>query len=168
VIATRADTFIGTFGAPPDYALSGTGAPLMDILAIDTEPRLEDTGEMLALFTWDGASDLVADVDLLLAGIPQNDESRLPDKTGLAVDGPDGDTAPSTYAADAMTMPRFLEVTSDAQSYKRLRYEDFDEVAEGGNGLAGHDETSENLRATWSQTANLTAPTPGRADLTGN
>lgn len=164
-VAARADTFIGAYGAPPDYALTGTGAPLMDAVAIDTDPRLEDTGEMLALFTWDGNSDLVADVDLLLVGIPQNDDNRLPDKSGLSVDGPDADGTPSSYAADAMTMPRFFDVTNSAQSYKRLAFEGFDEVAEGGNGLTGHDETSENLRATWSQNTALSAPTPGTVDL---
>jgi hypothetical protein len=42
----------------------------------------------------------------------------------------------------------------------RLLPEDGFELATAGNGLTGHDETSEDMTATWT-TANFDTPTPG-------
>ena len=71
--------------------------------------------------------------------------------------GVDADGEESTYADDAMAMQPLADVTDSAQSYERVAFEGFEEIAQGGNGTSGHDETSENIRATW----RIATPSPG-------
>jgi hypothetical protein len=44
-------------------------------------------------------------------------------------------------------------------SYERIAFEGFREIGEGGNGIEGDDETSEDIRATWEQEVDTT-PSP--------
>ncbi|HLU66743.1 MAG TPA: hypothetical protein VKZ63_10730, partial [Kofleriaceae bacterium] len=78
------------------------------------------------------------------------------------VDGPDDDDVATLYRADsALMMPM---VAMDGGSYQRIRLEEGHELAAGGNGVSGHDETSENTRATWEQDVG-TVPTPGEVPV---
>ena len=126
--------------------------------SIGSQSSLTDNGEGIALFFWDGMSDLVVDIDLLNAGSDIDEGNLLPNKTGLSVDGPDLDLEPSTYAPDAFTMGQFVTQTQEKQSYTRISAETGVELHEGsGNGQNGHDETSEAVSTTWT-IAELASP----------
>lgn len=161
VVALDGVGFASFFPAAADYAIDAPGASTpMRRVAVGADAQLSDQGEMIVLFRWEGIADRVQDIDLVLAGIPQA-SNRAVDKSAIAVDGPDGDAVPSEYAADAATIPVFDDVTSDAHSYKRIALEGLAEAATGGNGITGHDETSEQTSVTWGQGLSFSAPTPG-------
>jgi hypothetical protein len=120
---------------------------------------LTNAGEVIVVFQWNGQSDLVRDVDLVLAGVPSV-ANGLIDKSSLAFDGPDGDTATSSYSADMRTITAQATAPGAGLSTKRIALENGFELQTGvGNGLAGDDETSEDTSSTWD--SSFTAPTPG-------
>lgn len=156
VAISTAAAFQTAYGVAPAYSI---GSATMTPVSTNGIASLTNGGELIALFYWDGASDLVRDVDLVLAGVPAA-ANGLIDKSGVALDGPDADTAPTAYAADARTMPLQPSAPGSARSTKRIALEAGHEVQGGaGNGLTGDDETSEDIAATW-DTA-FTPPTPG-------
>ncbi len=166
VVALDEQGFAAAFLAAPDYAVRAAVIPVADAMevvadgSVERSMELTDGGEAIVLFRWNGQSDLVTDVDIVVAGQDPGDpgaENGVPDKTGRAVDGPDDDTDESTYAADGAAMPA-ITVRSTG-SYKRVALEDAAEPDAGGNGVDGHDETSEDTLTTWSQLD--TPPTPG-------
>ena len=120
---------------------------------------LTNSGELVALFFWDGDSDLVQDVDLVLAGNMLSANNNITAKA--AVDGPDGGTDTTAYLTDALTLPQFGAALATGNSYKRIADEGANETDTGGNGILGHDETSENTAVTWDDGS--TAATPGAA-----
>ena len=129
-------------------ALGETNATLL--------PNLSDASESLILYSWDGVSDLVADLDFMSWGT--STDVRF-DKTGVTVGA-------GTYLADtavASQVPVSTAQQNFGQAYARLSADEGTETATGGNGLTGHDETSENLGTTW-QIA--TAQTPPAAPAT--
>ncbi len=158
VITVALDTaanFQTAYGVAPSYAITGG---TMQSIAANSTPTLTNAGELIVLFSWDGQSDLVRDVDLVLIGVPSAANGII-DKSGQAIDGPDADSAPSTYATDARTIGAQTAAPAAGQSTKRIALEGSSELHTGGNGLAGDDETSENTATTWDST--FTAPTPG-------
>ncbi len=168
VIAFNGATFTTTFGFTADYELLAMDAATPDMLpaydgSIGTAAGLTNSGESATLFFWDGASDLVSDVDMVIIGTP-TEANSIGNKTGLMVDGPDAGPAPSTYADDAFTMPQQTSDPGFGVSTKRIAYEDGFEVQNGnGNGITGHDETSEDILSTWDSV--YTAPDPGASLL---
>ena len=74
------------------------------------------------------------------------------DKTGVEKDGPDADSDASTYEDDTPADDQDV-VASDGHEYdysfQRIDGNEGSETTSGGNGITGHDETSENLSATW-------------------
>jgi hypothetical protein len=166
VVALDEQGFTTAFVITPDYVVRPATVPVataMEIVADGSiSMELTDVGEAIALFRWDGESDLVTDVDIVVAGNDPGDpgaENGVPDKTGEAIDGPDADEVESTYAADAATMPAMMFRSGNGGSYKRIALETGAEVETGGNGVFGHDETSEDTLTTWNQLD--TPPTPG-------
>ncbi|HEY4056709.1 MAG TPA: lamin tail domain-containing protein, partial [Kofleriaceae bacterium] len=157
VITVAMDTaanFQTVYGAPPTYAL----AALQSIASSGT-PSLTNEGEIVVLFQWDGAADLVHDVDMVLAGAPSV-ANGLVDKSGVAIDGPDANSTTTAYKTDAKTLANQSAAPGANKSTKRIALEaTFETHAGTGNGLDGDDETSENTAMTW-DTA-FTAPTPG-------
>ena len=152
-IAMNGVDFETEYGFAPDFDIqaSGTGT------AMAVPPNgfagasagISNSGEVIMLFYWDGATDLVQDVDYALWGDALD---RRIDKTGIALDGPDGDTEPSTYFDD--TAPDIQDPISDGahpdgQSFQRDDMTEGTETQTGGNGITGNDETSENLSVTW-------------------
>jgi len=107
------------------------------------------SGEVAVLYFWDGASDLVMDVDYVVWG----DKVEAVDKTGVSIDGPDADTDESVYANDTAISDQFV-VNADndgdgdphdsGMSAQRLLGVEDLETWTNGNGITGHDETSEN------------------------
>jgi uncharacterized protein len=168
VVARDEQSFRQSAGRDPDYAIvvaaSDPVAQPMTSLAGGNAPMdITDIGEPIVLFRWDRASDLVADVDIVVVG---NDPpaanapngNGLPDKTDLALDGPDRGAQESTYAAEAADMPAMSYRAGNMGSYQRIAPEGEFEAGVGGNGVDGHDETDEDTSQTWAQMDGLATP----------
>jgi hypothetical protein len=151
VATGTAAAFSAVYGTAPTYSITdGT------ITKVDTSgsASLTDTGTAVVLFAWDGASPLVQDVDIMIAGIP-GAASALADKSGVTQNG-------ATYAMDAFTIAAQPTAPGKGVSTKRIAVETGHETQAGtGNGITGHDETSEDTAVTWDTT--FTAPTPNQA-----
>ena len=166
VVARSGTAFETGFGRPADYALSSPGgAARMLFVAQGDQPNMTISadGEPVTLFTWDGESDLVRDVDMVIAGEAPVAGHQLVPKQVLSpdgVDGPDGDDTASRYRDDEATLPSMTARDANSGSYARIVFEDPFETADGGNGVVGHDETSEDTRTTWEQDVG-SSPTPG-------
>ena len=142
------------YGQTPDISLDD------DMLSVSEEsdtkgnpgaPKLHNSSETLILFYWDGSSEIVKDVDYLIWG----DNSFAIDKSG--VDG---------YLSDTPTSSQSL-MPVHATNEKLVRLDKSSEGGEtqaNGNGITGHDETSEPLADTWT-TASLTSSKPEISNL---
>lgn len=156
VITVSIDTaanFTTAYGAAPTYALSS-----MTSIAASGVPSLTNGGELVVLFTWDGTSDNVRDVDMLLAGVPSA-ANGIVDKSGVSLDGPDGDASGTPYKPDARTLSAQPTAPGSGKSTKRLAQESGFQSGSAGNGVTGEDETTENTSMTWDTTYSV--PTPG-------
>jgi len=164
ISANNAD-FFATFGINSDFEVGPTDAvvPDMYLINVGSAPTLTNGGEGIVLFYWDGTTDLVSDVDMMNAGVPSV-ANQIASKTGIAIDGPDGDANPSSYLNDAVTMPLQASTPGPGFSTKRILMEAANETHGGGNGITGDDETTENILVTWDAT--FTAPTPGISNIT--
>jgi hypothetical protein len=115
VVALDGTTFQTAFSKAPEFVLrnpvgaaqqmlqwSGTAWTPTAVPAVSGTTAwsfLSNTTEPVLLIHWNGQSDLVQDVDYVFWGNTAATNSQ-PDKTGLSVDGPDADTAPSSYLPD--------------------------------------------------------------------
>jgi hypothetical protein len=159
VAIDSAANFAASTGVVADFSI-GAGPTQMIAKVVSGTPALTASGELVVLFQWDGQSDLVHDVDILLAGVPSASD-QLVDKSNVTQDGPDADTQPSRYAVDARTMIVQASVAPPGKSTKRIALEANHETHGGtGNGITGDDETSEDTTKTWDFT--YTAATPGQ------
>ena len=147
------ESYVNTYGESADLSLN---EDLLDAIngsstkGNASAPKLDNTSETLVLFYWDGTSATVKDVDYLLWG----GNSYGIDKS--AVTGYQSDTPVSSQS--------FMAV--HATNEKLIRAENAGEGSEfqsSGNGITGHDETSEPLSDTWI-TASLISSKP---DITG-
>ncbi|MFO0617285.1 MAG: lamin tail domain-containing protein [Polyangiaceae bacterium] len=115
-------------------------------------PGLSNKREMLVLFTWDGTTGhTVKDVDYVVWGTTgdasNNDPGSRADKTGVAGYLPDTPTA----------MQKFAEAPKNAHAIVRTATTESAEKTTGGNGIGGHDETSEDFSMSFTDSA---MPTP--------
>ncbi len=168
IIAIDGAGFFAEFDFEADFEIKGTHSGTPDMLlplGLGSQAGLTDAGESATLFFWDGASDLVLDVDMTNLGTP-SDANDIGDKTGLSVDGPDPDSVASTYLPDLHTMPVQVSDPGVGESAKRALPEGINEVSAGGNGLSGDDETTEEIDLTWGGVLGFTAPNPGRCSVT--
>ncbi len=122
------EAFPGSIGAGP---LGGSNVP-----------ALSDVAESLVLYTWDGSSDDVQDLDYVTWG--SNTAVRV-DKTGVTIGTHTylDDTAVAGQDPVAAAGPTFMH------AFQRVSSDEGSETLSGGNGVGGHDETSENLSVTW-------------------
>jgi len=163
VALAGSDDFFAEYGFDPTYELYEDGAadavPNMREASpgsINNQGGLTNSGEVVILYTWDGESDLVQDIDYALWG----DADEAVDKTGVGIDGPDADGDQSFYAPDTAVAIQDVILPAAHPSGESFQRTDFAEGAEtqvGGNGITGSDETSEDLSVTWG----TQAPTPG-------
>jgi hypothetical protein len=166
VIAHDGTAFAAAFGGPADFAIINPGGSTpMEVIAYRSAPDMliANSGEPIALFEWDGARDLVRDVDIVIAGEAPALSHQLLGKQDVApdgVDGPDADAIGTFYHPDLVSMPAMAARDATTGSYQRIAFEAGFETAEGGNGTGGHDETSEDTRMTWEQQPG-SPPTPG-------
>ncbi|MEX1311214.1 MAG: hypothetical protein AB1Z65_12390, partial [Candidatus Sulfomarinibacteraceae bacterium] len=170
VAISGSTAFFATYGAEPTYELfeddaSPDAVPDMrEALpgTINGQGGLTNDGEVVILYRWDGSSDLVQDLDIVLWG----DKAEAVDKTGVSIDGPDAGTDPSTYLDDTAVAAQDVASTASHLGGNSFTRTDKDEGAEtqtGGNGLTGNDETSENLSTTFAEVA----ATPNGGSLLG-
>ncbi|MDP6155401.1 MAG: lamin tail domain-containing protein [Candidatus Thermoplasmatota archaeon] len=152
VMAMNSTDFIAEYsGTVPNYCIEGVESPHMN----DTfgfmggSAGLTDGGETVVLFYWDGTSDQIKDVDIVWWG--SSDAYKI-DKSSVSIDSEyDGDGATSNYNNDASTYPPIKNgAHSSGNSFNRTVKVEPEEVQNGGNGKTGHDETTENLTASWS------------------
>jgi predicted extracellular nuclease len=164
------DSFHTTYGVDPTYELYEDGVSpdaipdMREALpgSIADQGTLTNGGEVAILYSWDGASDLVQDLDYVLWG----DAVEAVDKTGVSIDGPDPDSNTSSYLPDtAVAGQEYIGPAPHASgsSFTRTDPDEGTETQTGGNGLTGNDETSENLTSTFGE---LTA-TPNGGVLGG-
>jgi hypothetical protein len=114
-------------------------------------PAISDLGtlvsnerEMVVLFCWGGSTQHpVHDVDYVTWGATFEDGTRV-DKTG--VDDYAADTAPASQSAAPATA---LPTDTTMESLARCNGAETDETTSGGNGISGHDETSEDMSTTF-------------------
>jgi cysteine-rich repeat protein len=157
-------SFEAIYGRKPDFELRPTANGADDDPSVpDMEPAhagsigatasLTDAGEPVVLFFYrDGA--LVSDVDYLFFGAPSA-SNQVVDKTGVVVSGSayvDDTPAPAQHAAGA---------PPEGGSLHRCVYAEASERLVRGNGVTGHDETSENAREAFAVSAPSSGRTPG-------
>lgn len=171
-----------TAGVPvlPDFELRDDGTadgipslvdPGPDLIGepfVLSSPGLSNDREVFVLFTWDFESDLVRDVDIVQwSNAGPNFNTLSPNKSGVIIDSAyDGDTVTSTYLPD--TAPQGQDLASTAtgghdfgRTISRADFQEGTETQTGGNGLLGHDETSENYSDTWVPNTTHSIGSPG-------
>ena len=159
VIALKND-FSTEFGFEPDFDINPNGVDdgdaIPDMLnggsGIGSNSGLTNSGEVIVLFYWDGVSDLVQDVDIALWG--DKDEAVV--KTGAKKDSKtDADEDSTEYFADTPVDNQDVIAAAahvNGKSWQRIDLStEGSETLTGGNGITGHDETSENLSVTWTE-----------------
>jgi len=166
VALNGSENFFAEYGVLPTYELyedAATADTIPDMLEADAGSINDQGGlsteEVVILYYWDGASDLVVDIDYLNYG-PNNEEV---DKTGVRIDGPDADTDSSMYAPDVPIADQ-SEAPAPLLGFSAQRI-DVNEgtqadtaTIDSGNGIGKlTDETSEDTENTW--VADF-APTP--------
>lgn len=116
-------------------------------------PALAENGESLVLYRWDGSSDLVQDADYIRWG---SGTTVCIDKTGIGVGS-------SLYLADtpiASQVAVSVSALTPPNAYSRLSADEGTEALAAGNGVTGHNETSENLSGTWRTAAQAPPAAP--------
>ncbi|WP_154223161.1 endonuclease [Marinicella rhabdoformis] len=155
--------FNTAYGIDPTYEIANTSA-VPDMREARTgsidglNSGLTDDGEVVVLAYWNGQSDLMQDIDYVLWG----DKTEAIDKTGVSIDGPDGDSNSSTYQNDTSIANQAIFTSfehADGNSWQRSNMNEGNETTTGGNGITGSDETSEDLNNTFFEST----PTPNAA-----
>ncbi|MCI0493968.1 T9SS type A sorting domain-containing protein [candidate division KSB1 bacterium] len=167
IVALKGGDFKTTFGFDPNFELLSQSDTVPEMVAPGTDYIYSNTGftdgsEVMILFYWDGASDLVQDVDYIVWG----DTEEATCKTGVKRDGPDANTDSTTYFPDTPYASQILlkslsstRLHTDGKTIQRKSLAEVGETLTGGNGITGHDETSENLATAFMEAD----PTPGKA-----
>jgi cysteine-rich repeat protein len=161
VIAVQSLDYKTAYGKAPDYELSNSEVVVPDMVSpatgyIGSQVGLTDTGEVIVLFTWDGKTDLIKDIDYVVW--KSSSASAVYKNSSICIDGPDTDTTPTCYLDDTVVTNQFsLQPPSQGGSLHRCDYTEGTEKKTGGNGASGHDETSEPFDlagATWKRNPN--------------
>ncbi len=159
VVAPDGNKFYNAYGFYPDFEIKSV-SPATDMITIGASADsnlFNDESEMILMFCWRGdpghwGPDLVCDLDYVIWG----DASSGVDKTGLCIDGPDGNTAASCYLADTGPSFQFLVNTENdgdpmphdpGNSAGRQSSKDAAEICTGGN--ACEEDSVPIERVTW-------------------
>jgi hypothetical protein len=133
------DSYVSTYGESADLSLNDNLLDAVDGSSTKgnaAAPKLSNTSETLVLFYWDGTSSTVKDVDYLLWG----DNSFAVDKSGVSGYQSDTSVPAQSYMSVHTTNEKLIRAESTSEGT---------ETQTGGNGITGHDETSEPLSETW-------------------
>ena len=148
------DSYESTFGEAPDLSLDNE---MLNAVAGEstkgstTAPKLYNVNETLVLFYWDGSSSMVKDVDYLLWG----DNAFAIDKSDVSGYQPDTPANSQSFMSIHTTNEKLIRAATSSEGI---------ETVAGGNGITGHNETSEPLSNTWI-TASLISSKPDISDL---
>jgi len=150
-------TFNSYYSYDPDYTLTDDMLDAIDgENTIGLSANLADNYESLILFYWDGASSIVQDVDYFYWGNTQALDLYGIDKTGIL-----------TYLDDTpfnIQAGHTLEAHDLDYSYVRKSTTENGESGPSnnitGNGITGHDETSEIFNESWEIILNPLLPEP--------
>lgn len=114
-----------------------------------------NNGERVCLFVWDGVADLIQDVDICTYGggyqvsngvVDKSPGQTAPGAPDVQVDSiADADRATSTFQPEQEELWQMDHRAPNAGSVTRVDFTEGAEVKTGGNGIGGHDETSEDL-----------------------
>jgi len=187
IVTEDSDDFLFDFFGAQLSTFLQTGAQLFECVQdVDSVPdminwhqqgagaRLSITNarEPIILFTYDGSSDIIQDLDTVVwsqgATFPSNIDQLLIKKTGKGIDGPDLDAIPTNFKADAGTVGGvarsalgapfgFAPGIAHPNSIHRNTLTETSEVRTNGNGITGHDESTED----WSVSFSSGAHSPG-------
>ena len=162
-----------TYGSCPDFFVEATGqavscgggnvpamvVPANGSVGDQAGSLLSNDREMVMLFQWDGSSATVKDVDYVTWGTEFSDATRV-DKTGETGYQDDTSRATQTGAMASFELEGGVPEggPSAARSIERCDPTEAGEVLNGGNGITGHDETSESLISSFDMQE---VPTPG-------
>lgn len=107
-------------------------------------------GEFVALFYWDGISDLVTDIDMVSYATPDA-TNWISQRDGWANEGPNGDGTFNAYILDhgIDTVNIDVDPTFDPNAIIRRTTIEVGEAGLTGNGLNSSDETAEWCWDTW-------------------
>jgi MYXO-CTERM domain-containing protein len=143
-------TFQALPGSPQLFEGSQDGsadgvADMVNRSSAPTQSILTNGGETAILFQWDGRTDLVQDLDIVV----WQAAAQVTNKSGQSVDGPDADSLASTYATDAAQTTSLAGAVPQASVFglSRLELHEIGEADAAGNGVTGQDETSESFGA---------------------
>jgi len=115
--------------------------------------RIGEASELIILFYWDGyQNSLIKDVDYIIWGSYQNGIN----KTGI------GDYLPDSAPSDQFINDFDIETY---YAFSRTANSEISEFQSGGNGITGHDETSENFQQSWSLTLGCTDPSANNYNI---
>lgn len=140
--------FLAQPGTPKLFEVTqdGAGDGVPDMIPWGSNPSgtlsMANNGECVGLVTWDGTGDRVADLDwvcwLTTTFIPDKDVDYP-----LGIDGPDADHESSWFFEDRASGAPAPDAPQGSAIH-RTAVNEPGEIASGGNGVTGHDETSEN------------------------
>ena len=138
VITTQSNAdFSDSYDFMPDLSLVDSDLEIFDS---GINPNLSGSEEMLVLFYWDSISSIVQDVDYFLWGDYDKGFSK---------------TTAEGYPYNDTLLEEQIFIRNHGSSdfydslYVRLDINEYDEIQSDGNGITGHDETSENFIASW-------------------
>ncbi len=142
ITTQSASDFTNFYGYDADVSIVD---PDLETSEFGINPNLSGSEEMLILFYWDGISPIVKDVDYFLWG--DNDK-------GISKTIEEGYLYNDTLLEEQIFMSNYSESDFYYSSYVRINevYPDINECNEiqsEGNGITGHDETSENFIDSW-------------------
>lgn len=139
-IAGTVDDFVAAHGFAPEAVVgeASMGAVQLDVVSGDPADGLVG---LVVLFAWDGASDLVGDSDMIFWG-----EGPRVDRNGVVADGPDDGAEASPYPPETAADDQVpAAAPEEGEALVRTGAEGAED--DGGSGLDGTDETSEDLSA---------------------
>ena len=132
------DDFFDYYDGMPDISLIDTN---FEISEIGLSAGLDNSQEMLILFYWDGVSEIIQDVDYFLWGSTLRGFSKTIDE---------GYTYNDTSIEDQFFIRNYSDSDFTDSLYVRNNISENSEIQLDGNGITGHDETSENFVESWS------------------
>lgn len=158
IILAQGDAFKTATGVTPDFEVVDKSTTIANMVLSGppaSQVGLSNSAEFVMLFTWDGTSKLVQDIDYFRWTNSSTSNTGV-NRTDLKV----GD---QTYKPDvALNKTEAAQAAgpghSNGQSMCRKGLSEGAEVQTGGNGVTGADETSEDFLNTWEV---CTAYTPG-------
>jgi hypothetical protein len=150
-IAFEARKFFARYGVKPDFEILDTDSEVPDMVKIKIgpgRPGFEDVQDLALLFRWDGASDLVEDVDYAFWGA-----TGMVDKSQVSIDGLDRNSKSDSSASNYLRETKITDQKPIAKALhpllkswqRRQNPREFGEIP-GGNSTTGQDEMSEDLR----------------------